>query len=36
MEEENKENEIEVSMEYPLGNMVEPYDIWKEDKLCDE
>jgi hypothetical protein len=33
MEKEIKEDEIEVSMDYPLGDMVEPYDIDKEQKL---
>jgi len=27
-----EENE-EVSEDYPLGGMIEPYDIWKEDEL---
>jgi len=30
------ENEDEVSEDYPLGGMIEPYDIWKEDEMMDK
>lgn len=32
LEEELKEEEL-ISEDYPLGGMVEPYDIWKEQNL---
>ena len=31
-EEEEKEEEL-ISEDYPLGRMIEPYDIWKEENL---
>lgn len=35
---ENKEdkNKEGYSNEYPYGDATEPYDIWKEEELCNE